>query len=61
VTPSGATITPNISLANGNGSVSGIKTIKSGGTIGGGGEGASISTWGPLPIFNPIMEFFCEL
>jgi hypothetical protein len=26
-----------------------------------GGARASISTWGPLPVFNPIVEFFCEL
>jgi hypothetical protein len=61
VTPSGAIITPSISLANGSGSVSGIGTTKSGGTIGGGGARASISTWGPLLIFNQVVEFFCEL
>jgi hypothetical protein len=63
VTPSGATITPNINLANGSGSVnvSGIGTAESGGTIGGSGARASISTWGPLPIFNLVVEFFCEL
>jgi hypothetical protein len=35
-------ITPNISLANGSGSVSGIGIIESGGTTGGGGAKASI-------------------
>jgi hypothetical protein len=48
--------TPNISLASGNRSATG-----SGGIIGGGGARASISTWGPLLIFNPVVEFFCEL
>ncbi len=29
--------------------------------LGGGGVGASTSTWGPLLVFNPIVEFFHEL
>ncbi len=29
--------------------------------LGGGGVRASIYTWGPLLIFNLVVEFFCEL
>jgi hypothetical protein len=57
----------NISLTTGRKSASGNETIRSGGTIkidgttGGGGVRASTSTWGPLPTFNLVVEFFCEL
>ncbi len=48
-------------MTNGSWNASGNGTTRSGGTIGGGGVRATISTWGPLLVFNPIMEFFCEL
>jgi hypothetical protein len=65
--PNGAMVTLGISSTNGNGNVncSGVTrnggTVGSGGIIRGGGVGASISTWGPLFAFNPIVEFFHEL
>ncbi len=61
VAPSGATATLSINLASGNGNTSGNGATTSGGIIGGGSARASTSTWGPLPTFNPIVEFFCEL
>jgi len=59
--PSDATITPNNILASGSKIISGNGTIGSSGTIGGGGAGACTSTWGSLPAFNPIVQFFNEL
>ncbi len=59
--PSGATTTPSINLANGNGNATSNGTTRSGGTTKGGGARASTNTWGPLLIFKPILEFFCEL
>jgi hypothetical protein len=47
---------PSISSASGSGNA-----IRSGGITGGGGARASINTWGPLLVFNPFVEFFCEL
>jgi hypothetical protein len=58
--PSGAT-TPSINLANGSGSAIGNGAIGSGGTTKGGGARASTNTWGPLFVFNPIVEFLREL
>jgi len=58
--PSGATTTPSISLTSGSENAIGSGTTGSGGTTGGGGVGTSTNTWGPLFIFNPIVEFFCE-
>jgi hypothetical protein len=59
--PSVTTTILGISLANGNRSISDIGAIRTSGTIGGGGAKASISMQGPLPIFNPVVEFFHEL
>ncbi len=59
--PSGATATPSINLASRSGSATSNGTIGSGGTVKGGGARASINTWGPLLIFNPIVKLFCEL
>ncbi len=56
--PSGANITPNNSSANGSKIVGGNGAIGSGGTIGGGGARTSIHMQGPLPAFNPIVQFF---
>jgi uncharacterized membrane protein YgcG len=63
VAPSGATTILNISSSNksGSGSASGSGTTGSGGTTRGGGARASISTQGPLRVFNPVVEFFHEL
>jgi len=66
VVPSGAMTYISISLTNGHISVSGNEDIRSGGTFKidgttGGGVRASISTRGPLPTFNLVVEFFCEL
>jgi len=44
-----------------NGNASGNGAIRNGGITKGGGARASISTWGPLPIFNQVVEFFHEL
>jgi hypothetical protein len=48
-------------LASRSGSATSNGTIGSGGTVKGGGARASINTWGPLLIFNPIVKLFCEL
>jgi hypothetical protein len=56
VAPSGAT--PLNNLVSGNGSASGNGATKSGGTTKGGVIGTSISTRGPLLVFNPVVEFF---
>ncbi len=58
--PNGAMATPSISSTNGSRSASGSGVTKNGGTTKGGGVGASISTWGPLPVFNPVAKFFHE-
>jgi hypothetical protein len=50
-----------ISLANGSENISDNGATGSGGTIKGGGATTFISTHGPLPTFNPIVEFFHEL
>jgi hypothetical protein len=65
--PNGAMVILNISLAsgnrntNGNGATENAKTTRSGGTTKRGGARTSTSTWGPLPTFNLVVEFFCEL
>ncbi len=59
--PSGATITPNNSSASGSKIVGGNGAIGNGETIGGGSARASINMQGPLPAFNPIVQFFNEL
>ncbi len=59
--PSDAMAILNISLASGNGNTNGNGAIERGGIIGGGGAGVSTSRWGPLPTFNLVVEFFCEL
>jgi hypothetical protein len=59
VAPSGATITLNNSIS-GNGSASGNGATERGGTTKGGIIGASISTQGPLLVFNPVVEFFSD-
>jgi hypothetical protein len=61
VAPSGATTTPRISSISGSKSANGNKATKSDGIIEGGGARAPISTWGPLPIFNLVVDFFHEL
>jgi hypothetical protein len=52
---------PNISSTSGSRSASDNGTTGSGGTIEGGGAGASNNKRGPLFAFNPIMELFYEL
>ncbi len=59
--PSGVTTTLGISSTSGSKNASGNGTTESGGTTKGGGLGASISTQGPFPIFNIVVEFFHEL
>jgi len=61
VVPSGASTTFGISSISESKSATDSGTTRSGGITKGGGVGASISTWAPLPIFNPFMEFFHEL
>jgi len=41
--------------------MNGSGSVKSSGTIGNGGTEPSTSTWGPLPTFNLVVEFFCKL
>jgi len=67
MTPNGAMVTLGISSTSGSGNTNCSGIIRNGGIIGsggiirGGGVRASISTWGPLFAFNPIVEFFHEL
>ncbi len=61
MTPSGAMITPNISLANGSGSVSGIGIIENGGTTGGGGARAFIVHGVHYSYLTQLWNSFCEL
>jgi len=61
VAPIGAMATPNINSTSGSRSASDSGTTKSGGTTRGGGVRASNNAWGPLPTFNPIVEFLREL
>ncbi len=58
---SGVMIILGISLVNGSGNISDNGATGSGGTIKGGGATTFTSTHGPLPTFNPIVEFFHEL
>jgi hypothetical protein len=46
---------------NGSGSVKSSGSIGGSGTIGNGGTKPATSTWGPLPTFNLVVEFFCKL
>jgi hypothetical protein len=48
-------------LASGSQNANGGGAIGSGGITKGGGARTSISTWGPLLVFNLVVEFFCEL
>jgi hypothetical protein len=59
--PNGATTTPNISSTSVSRSANGSGITGSGGTTNGGGVRASISTWGPLHVFNLVVKFFREL
>jgi hypothetical protein len=46
---------------NGRRNTNGSGAIGCGGTIGGGGAKKTTSMQGPLPIFNLVVEFFCQL
>jgi hypothetical protein len=59
--PSGAMTIFGISSVSGHGSTRGSGATRSGGITRGGGVGAPTSTWGPLLIFNLVVEFFYEL
>jgi hypothetical protein len=61
VAPSVAMATPSISSTNGSRSAISSGNTINGGITEGGGARASTSTWGPLPIFNLVVEFFREL
>jgi hypothetical protein len=59
--PSGVMTILGINSVSRHGSTKGSGATGSGGTTRGGGVGAPTSTWGPLLIFNLVVEFFCEL
>jgi hypothetical protein len=61
VAPSDAMVILSINSVNGSKNANGSGTTRSGGTTKGGGAKASTNTWGPLFVFNPIVEFFHEL
>ncbi len=61
MTQSGVTTIHGNSLASGNESATSSGATESGGPTKNGGVGASTNTWGPLPIFNLIVDFLCEM
>jgi hypothetical protein len=46
---------------NGSGSVKSSGYVGGNGTIGNGGTKPSTGTWGPLPTFNLVVDFFGKL
>jgi hypothetical protein len=61
VAPSGVMATPSISLANGSGNATSSEPLEVVELLGVVVQGHALVHGGPLLVFNPIVELFCEL